>query len=229
MVRLRYERSLGLDEMKLKRISRTNSSAGFSLLELMVALGVTMVIMVAAARMLAMSLTVRTRENQRTEAIADVQRALQLMTREIGNAGLGLTSNGIICDDPDETVFGEIRVRSNLNAFSEGTPDTSDTDEDVVYSLITDATVTPAQRLISRQDVNTGQISQLANRVDSLQFEFLKSDGTAAATPGEAAKIRMTVTVTLPAVGTRGTGGYQPPSRMQLVSEATLRNKLLTN
>jgi hypothetical protein len=76
--------------------------------------------------------------------------------------------------------------------------------------------------------VNTGQISQLANRVDALQFTFLKADGTAAATPDLASKIRMTVTVTLPAVGTRGTGGYQPPTRMQLVSEATLRNALLS-
>src|SRR5919199_1453088 len=91
-------------------------AAGFSLLELMVALGVTMVIMVAAGRMLAMSMNVRTRENQRTEAVADAQRALQAITRDVSNAGLGLSSNGIIGTiindpaDPDYN-FGEIRIR----------------------------------------------------------------------------------------------------------------------
>jgi type II secretory pathway pseudopilin PulG len=212
----------------LGQSKKRKGSAGFSLLELMVALGVTMVIMVIASRMLAMSLAVRTRENQRTEAIADAQRALQMMSRDISNAGLGLRSNGIICDEPTETVFGDIRIRSNLNAFSETTPDTADTDEDIVYTLINDATVNPPQRLVTRQDVNTGQISQLANRVDALQFDFLNADGTAAASPAEAVKVRITVTVTLPAVGKPRTQGYQPPTRMQLSSQATLRNRVLS-
>lgn len=214
--------------MKTKSINQTDGSAGFSLVELMVALGVTMIIMVAAVQMLAMSFNVRTRENQRTEAVSDLQRALQVMTREISNAGFGLTTNGIICDDPGETVSGEIRVRSNLNAFSESSPDTTDADEDVVYALINDATVTPAQRLITRQDVNTGRIAQMANRIDALQFDFFNVDGTAASSPTTAAKIRITVTVTLPAVGTSGTAGYQPATRAQLVSDTTLRNSMLS-
>jgi type II secretory pathway pseudopilin PulG len=207
---------------------QANDNRGFSLIELMVALGVTMVIMVVAGRMLAMSLNVRMRENQRSEAIADVQRSLQAMTREIGNAGLGLSSNGLICDEPDESTFGEIRVRSNLDAFPpSGDTDTTDKDEDVVFSLINDATVTPPQRLITRQDVNTGKISQLANRVDALQFTFFNEDGTAA-TPDAAERVQITVTVTLPAVGTPNGPGYQPPTRVRLQSEATLRNRLLT-
>src|ERR1044072_3984639 len=92
-------------------------SRAFSLIELMVAMGVTLVIMIAAGRMLAMSMNVRTRENQRSEAIADVQRALQSMSRDIGNAGLGLTGNGLTCDDPNEETYGELRIRSNLNGM----------------------------------------------------------------------------------------------------------------
>src|SRR2546421_7589157 len=122
------------------RGNKAGGAAGFSLLELMVALGVTLTIMVVAGRMLAMTMNVRTRENQRTEAVADAQRALQIMTRDITNAGLGLTSNGIICDVPDEPTYGEIRIRSNLNAFSAAAPNTTDPDEDVVYSLINDGT-----------------------------------------------------------------------------------------
>ncbi len=207
---------------------RRKGQAGFSLIELMVALGVTLIVMTIAGQILAMSLQVRTRENQRSEAIADAQRALQMMTRDISNAGLGLSTNGLADDDPDEDTFGEIRVRSNLNAFTENPADTGDPDEDVVYSLIANGTVSPPQSLITRQDVNSGQITQIANRVDALQFTFLKADGTAATVPA-AEKVRITVTVTLPAVGTKGSAGYQPASRMQLVSEATLRNKLLAD
>ena len=207
---------------------RRKGQAGFSLMELMVALGVTLVVMTVAGQILAMSFKVRTRENQRSEAIADAQRSLQLMTRDISNAGLGLSTNGLADDDPDEDVFGEIRVRSNLHAFTETAADTSDADEDVVYSLVANGNVNPPQSLITRQDVNTGQIAQIANRVDALQFTFLKADGTAS-TVAAAEKVRITVTVTLPAVGTAGSEGYQPASRMQLVSEATLRNKLLAD
>jgi prepilin-type N-terminal cleavage/methylation domain-containing protein len=213
------------ESRKAKRTER--ASAGFSLVELMVALAVTLVIMVVASRMLAMSMAVRSRENQRSEAIADVERALQVMSREISNAGLGLKSdkNGLMDDDSDDL---SIRIRSNLDAFTETTPDTTDADEDVVYAIITNNTGGDNQRLITRQDVNAGTISPLANRVDGLLFEYLKADGTTAATPSVADKVRITVTVVLPAVGSRGQAGYQPASRMQLVSEASLRNRLLS-
>jgi prepilin-type N-terminal cleavage/methylation domain-containing protein len=202
--------------------------AGFSLIELMIAMAVTLIIMGVAGHVLEMSMKVRTRENQRTEAIADAQRALQAMTRDISNAGLGLSDNGLYCDNPTEPTYGELRIRSNLNAFSEAVPDTADPDEDVVYALINDATVTPVQRLVTRQDVNTGKISQLANRIDGLHFDFLNADDTAAASVASAAKVRITVWVSLPAIGTPGSYGYQPPTRMRLSSQAALRNSVLT-
>ena len=211
---------------KLK--ARRRSSAGFSLIELMVALGVTMVIMVISARMLATSLGVRTRENTRVEALADVQRALQTMSREIGNAGLGLSNNGI---HPGDSDAEQIRVRANLDAFS-GDTDTLDSteagSEDVVFNIVNNFTGgdLEGQRLISRQDVRTGRISSLANRVDTLRFEYLKADGTAAPSPDKAARVRITVGVLLRAVGTPDRPGYQPASRTQLVSDVTLRNSL---
>jgi prepilin-type N-terminal cleavage/methylation domain-containing protein len=205
-----------------------HDSRGFSLVELLVALAVTLTIMAVAGRMLSMTMNVRTRENQRTEALADVQRALQSMSREIANAGLGLSSNGITSDVPNEETFGEIRIRSNLNALPPANDTTTkDADEDVVYTLINDATVDPPQRLITRQDVNAKHISQVANRIDALQFTFLKADGTAT-TPSGAERVRITATVTLPAVGTAGSAGYQPAQVMRLQSDVILRNTLLT-
>ena len=208
------------------RSNKANGAAGFSLIELMVALGITLVIMVVAGRMLAMSLNVRMRENQRTEAIADAQRTLQMITRDITNAGLGLSTNGLSSNDPTAQIYGDIRIRSNLDAFTESPPNTTTPGDDVAYELVNDATVTPAQRLVTRQDINSKQISQLANRIDALQFEFLDVAG-ATVTPDKAVKVRITVTVSLPSLGTPKAPGYQPPTRMQLRSEATLRNSLL--
>ena len=206
--------------------NKAKGAAGFSLIELMVALGITLVIMVVAGRMLAMSLNIRMRENQRTEAISDAQRALQMITRDITNAGLGLKTNGLSSNAPTAEVYGEIRIRSNLDAFSETAPNTTTSGDDVAYELVNDATVTPAQRLFTRQDINSKQISQLANRIDALQFEFFDAGGAVVA-PDKAVKVRITVTVSLPSVGTPRSPGYQPPTRMQLRSEATLRNSLL--
>ncbi len=215
----------------VKRAGR-GGEAGFSLIELMVALGVTLVIMVIASRLLAMSMFVRQRENQRAEAVADVQRAMQAMTREISNAGLGMKNNGLVAADSDDIA---IRVRSNLNAFCSSDPaappcngDTKDPGEDVAFGLINNTTSGENQMLITRQDVNVpNNISALANRIDSLKFEYVKADGTLTTDAAQAQKVKITVKVTLPAVGSRGQAGYQPPSQVQLNSEAVLRNLLL--
>lgn len=221
--------------MRKQSDKRRGAEAGFTLIELMVALGVTLLIMVVATRMLAMSMAVRARENQRAEAIADVQRALQTMSREISNAGLGMVpvngnpNNGLVDADSDSL---SIRVRSNLDAFCGPNgvscdSDTSDPDEDVVFSLISNNSGGETQKLIVRQDVSTGAIAPLANRVDALGFSYLKADGTAAATPSAASRVRMVVTVDLPAIGTPSTDGYQPATRTRLTSDAVLRNSLL--
>lgn len=217
--------------LKRKESGARAGERGFSLIELMIALGVTLVIMVIATRMLAMTMAVRTRENQRAEAIADAQRALQAMTREISNAGLGMSNNGLV--DADSGALA-IRVRTNLNAFC-GFSETCDEDtaqsgEDVVFAVINNTTAGGVnQKLITRQDVNTaGSISALSNRIDDLDFTYVKADGTETLTASEAQTVRITLTVDLPAVGTAGQAGYQPQSRVQLVSDAVLRNMLLS-
>lgn len=70
--------------------SKLHDSRSFSLAELMVALGVTLMIMAVSARMLSMTLSVRARENQRTEAISDVERVrivASVMLPALGSAG----------------------------------------------------------------------------------------------------------------------------------------------
>ena len=78
---------------------------------------ITLVVMSIAVTMIARTLNVRTRENEHVDELGDVQRALNIMSREIANAGFNLTTNGIIAADSNAQA---IRIRANLNKFDTG-------------------------------------------------------------------------------------------------------------
>src|SRR5215470_11268638 len=90
------------------------TNGGFSLLELLIAMVITMALMTAASTLLAQALRVRSRENQKSDALADAQRALNIMSREIANTGFNMTGNGIVAADSGSN---SIRIRSNLNRY----------------------------------------------------------------------------------------------------------------
>src|ERR1044071_5267951 len=230
-----------------KQISE-RGQAGFSLFELIVAMTITLVLTGLASKLLAGSFAMRARENQKTEALADAQRGLNLMTREIANSGYGLTDNGIVSGDSGTT---SIRVRANLNASEvEVTSNAAtDKDEDIKFMLYTDS----GASYIVRLDVNVAaQEMVLANRVDALNIHYYSDrvtystnttgtcdianvvDSTGnpiseVASKSDAKYIVIAVCVTLPKVGVEGSDGYQPPSRVQLVSDPALRNSDLVN
>jgi prepilin-type N-terminal cleavage/methylation domain-containing protein len=216
------------------RNSNLNGDAGFSLLELVIAMAVTLVVTSMAGALLAGSFNIRARENQKSEAIADVQRALNIMTREISNSGFGLTNNGIVAADSGAST---IRFRANLNAYrGETTSDAvSDRDEDVAYRLISDGT----NNYIARLDVNTSnQTTVLSNRIDAYRIRYyaakvdyttgncdiVPAAGAVEVAPSVAKYLVITICVTLPERGRPGSAGYQPATNLQLVSDISLRN-----
>ena len=67
---------------------RSQNEAGFSLIELVIAMTITITVMGLASSILAGAFKIRSREDRKSDAIADVQRALNIMTREISNSGL---------------------------------------------------------------------------------------------------------------------------------------------
>ena len=242
------------------RTRSLNYQSGFSLLELIIAMGITLTIMALSSSLLAGSFNVRSREDRKSDAIADVQRALNIMTREISNSGMKIpsglpyvSSNGIVAGD---TNSQSIRIVSNLNGmpdsangYAEDT-DVDDSDEDVKFLMYVDAD--RGQRYIVRYERNgSNQTTVLANRIDSLVFRYydekvtydttVTSDGTCDITnvvnasgasksevsPGSAKFVVIAVGVTLPAVGTVGATGYQPPSQVQLTSDVVLRNSIV--
>ncbi|HEY0386061.1 MAG TPA: prepilin-type N-terminal cleavage/methylation domain-containing protein [Pyrinomonadaceae bacterium] len=215
--------------MNTQRTVRRNA-AGFSLVELMIAMTIIIIGMGVASKLLAQSFGIRTREDTRSDAIADAQRALNILSREIANSGFGLTDNGIVPADSNAT---SIRVRANLNAYlgqtTSGT--VTDRDEDVKYIMYVDDAA--QRRYLVRYDVNlTAPMNQtvLANRIDSLNIAYFDVAGNqlnVAATPALAAnatRLVLTVGVTLPAVGAPGASNYQPSSQIQLTSAVVLRN-----
>src|SRR5947199_3738811 len=121
----------------MKPTNSRHREAGFTIAELVIAMTVTLVMVGLVGGLLAGSFSIRTREDQKTEALADTQRGLNLMTREIANSGYGLTGNGLVAADSGPT---SIRVRANLNASSGETTSSSaiDRDEDIKYFLYTD-------------------------------------------------------------------------------------------
>jgi prepilin-type N-terminal cleavage/methylation domain-containing protein len=195
-----------------KRRATAQRAAGFSLIELIIAMTVTLVLMAAACTLLAQALGIRTRENKRSDALADAQRALNIMSREIANSGFGLTDNGIVAADSGASA---IRVRANLN----GDAAVDGTDEDVTYVY----QATPLA--IVRYDRNAGAATSLASAIDSLTITYFDNTGAviannplAAANAPNVARVRIALSVTL-----RATQG-QPASSVQLTSDVALRN-----
>lgn len=239
---------------------RSKNEAGFSLLEVILAMGITITIMAMASSILAGAFKIRSREDRKSDAVADVQRALNIMTREISNAGLKLPSgmptvstNGIVAGDSDSD---SIRFVSNLNGMPDSAngyfedSDVEDADEDVKFLMYVDAAL--GQRYIVRYEkTGTTQTTVLANRIDSLVFRYYDEKVTYETTvdasgvcditnvvnaagvaesevsPGSAKFVVIAVGVTLPALGTAGAEGYQPPSQVQLTSDVVLRNSIV--
>jgi hypothetical protein len=134
-----------------------------------------------ACSILAGAFNIRSREDRKSDGIADVQRALNIMTREISNSGLKLpaglpaiSTNGVVTNDSDNQ---SIRIVSNLNGMPDSAngyfedSDVSDTDEDIKFLMYVDEDL--AQRYIVRYERNgSNQTTVLANRIDSLIFRY---------------------------------------------------------
>ena len=214
-------------------------SGGFSLIELLIAMAITMTLMTAAATLLASALRVRSRENQKSDALADTQRALNIMSREIANTGFNLTNNGIVDAD---SGLNSIRIRANLNKFdydvavsAASRADIVDAGEDITF-FINEADNT---KYLARHDQFGNGSTVLANRIDSMNIHYFDQKVTYTAPPGgtditnvsatevskaNAKYIVIAISVTLDAVGTPNTAGYQPPYSVLLCSDVTLRN-----
>ena len=217
---------------------------GFSLIELIIGMSITLTIMSIAAALLSGSFNIRSRENRRSEGLAAAQHALNSMARDIANAGFGLKKNGIVNQDSDAS---SIRIRANLNAFAAapGSATLADADEDVEYFLHkTDSDPNSSRGALMRYDVNTKQSRLLVSNVDDFEIYYFNqkvdytldpTGGIIVTTPGVAevgdqsdtAYVVITLMINLDAVGQQGSPGYVPASKVQLATDVAVRNRNL--
>lgn len=232
-------------------LHRNNKQSGFSLLELIIAMTLTITVMGVASMLLAQALNVRTRTNANNDALADAQRALNIMSREIANSGFNLTGNGIVAGDTGTDANGNsmIRFRANTNKYDEAVSSTArngigvigeDAGEDVKY-FVHQASNT---NLLARYDEYAqagGSVTVLANRLDNLHMHYygqrvtystsgcdLTGASASEVSPSEAKYVVIAVCVNLAAVGSPGSSGYQPAKSVLLLSDVALRNSNLT-
>ena len=222
----------------MQRSLQNRTDRGFSLLELLIAMAITVLLLGIGSSILMGSFNIRHREDQVSDALADAQRAVNIMSREIANAGFNLSTNGIVPGDSDSS---SIRIRSNLNryvatadAFSQA--NVIDPGEDIKYFVNT----ADNTNYLVRYDPNeteTAQKTVLANRLDSLRVHYFAqqvsystsgcdiTDPSAAEVAPEAARyIVIAVCVQLDEYGTPGSPGHQPATNVLLATDVTLRN-----
>jgi prepilin-type N-terminal cleavage/methylation domain-containing protein len=196
---------------------KTANQSGFTLIELIVSLFLTLIILGVAVAAFSSALGSREREASKVDALASAQAALNVMSREIGNSGYGLTTNGIVLADSNAT---HLRVRSNVGNNDE---QTGSSGEDITFFYDTDT------QSVVRSDANSGFASGVINRVSHVEFDYFNyaSDPatglpviTETTTPtSTTARVNIKLTVELPNVQ-----GQPSAQLVTLNSDITLRN-----
>ncbi|PYS92798.1 MAG: hypothetical protein DMF64_08050 [Acidobacteria bacterium] len=222
---------------------KAHGQAGFSLLELLIAMAAMVTIAAAASTLLLSSFNVRSREDQRSDALADAQRAVNIMTRELANAGYklprGLTytnasgtsglvpRNGLLPSDCDSQ---SIAYAANLDAMDggSGSGNVYGQDEAIKFQFYTDAT---GDSFLVRRELRPGGNTEvLANRIDGMNVQYLDAAGNdTLADVTKAVGVRIRVWVNLRATGSPGSPGYQPARQVVLNSGVELHNANLNN
>lgn len=202
--------------------SKTNKSSGYSLLELLVAMAITLILMGLATTLFARALGTRQRESRKTDALTSARAALNIISREISNSGYGLTTNGVVTADSNA---GRIHFRANL--FNTNNCITED-GEDVTYFF--DATNQSIVRYVKYASTPCGTTfttanSVVVNRISNVTFSYFDYVGsssapTQAVTPtANTGRVRITVTVRLEDVQ-----GQPNNQTVTFTSDVTLRN-----
>ena len=160
------------------------------------------------------ALSSRERETSRTDALTASQAALNVMSREISNAGYGLTNNGIVLADSDKQ---KLHFRANTKNDN---LTTDDIDEDITYYY------DPSSLSVVRYDANatpstTAVINQVSE-VNFLYYDFTDSNSTPTmsyAPTANTGRVKITLIVYLPEVQ-----GQPKKQTVTLTTEVTLRN-----
>jgi prepilin-type N-terminal cleavage/methylation domain-containing protein len=201
--------------------SAKNDELGFTLIELVISMVITLIILGVAVAVFSSALGSRAREASRTDAITSAQAALNIMSREIGNTGYGLTTNGIVLADS-----GANRLHFRTNTDNTDLV-TTDPGEDVTFYCDSCGQCIDGQAgSVLRYDSNTNVTSGIINRVSRVDFTYYNYTGTSAPVASTTAaantgRVNIKLTICLPPARN------QPVNQTVLVSaDVTLRNSI---
>lgn len=216
----------------MKRI-KNNTSAGFSLAELMIAMTITLLLLGLVSGLFARALGTRARESRRTDALTSAQAALNVISREVSNAGYGIyylddgtrfPSNGIIVADSNDK---RIHFRANIE---NGDGETKSPGEDVTYFFDSDkksiVRYDPRGTPQAAPSLPKESTSVVVNNISEVTFAYFDYNGITQPPNGGVTKpsentgrVRITVKVTLDRVQ-----GQPDNQVVTFTSDVTLRN-----
>ena len=195
------------------------NEAGFSVVEMVVTMLIMLAIMGLVTTLFSRSLSTRSRESSRTDALTAAQAALNVMSREISNSGYATITNGIMNDSNRLNLHFVTNLNNDGNLTGIG--------ENVSYFF------EPSTQSILRYDANgvsagNGVTSIIINRISSVKFRYFDYTGaspspvplTGSDTPtANTGRVRITLTVNMEDVV------HQVKNdKVTLTSDVTLRN-----
>jgi type II secretory pathway pseudopilin PulG len=197
--------------MKVRSEKNVN---GFSIIELIIAMTITLVLLGLVTTLFAKSLATIERENRKTEALTSAQAALSMLSREISNSGFGLTSNGIVSSDSGQS---KMHFRANIE---NGDLTTNSPGEDITYYF--DSSTDSIVRYDPNNSPTTTAVINKVSKVTFLYFDYSggSSTPTQSNTPtNNTGRVRITITVQLDEIQ-----GQPTNQTVEFTSDVTLRN-----
>lgn len=196
-----------------KNSRQEKNNGGFSILELLISMTLTLILLGVISTAFAGALRTRDRESSRTDALTAAQAAINVMSREIANSGFGLSTNGIIIGD---SGYQKLHFRCNVDNSN---LTTTDAEEDVTYYFDS------VSQSVVRYDSNTGLTSGIINQISNVTFQYYdyvdsSSTPTTGLTPtSNTGRVRITLTVIMADVQ-----GQPKNQTVTFRSDVTLRN-----
>ena len=146
---------------------------------------ISVVILTVAITVYSAAMRTRDGEHLVSESNAKVNSVFALISREIGNSGFGLLTNGIVIADSGAS---RIRVRANISMNDSSTDDAG---EDLLFYFDAD------EKNVVRFDPSTGS-EILASGVESMSFEYLELGGVSVGSVPTASTISVVLRMQVP-------------------------------
>jgi type IV pilus assembly protein PilW len=172
--------------VKLLYCSPKNKESGFTLVELLISMTISLIILAALSSTFLMQRKIYDVQEQIVEMVQTARAAMDMMTREIRMAGYDPTGAGFdgITYDADQLEIKADMYETNNTGNPDG--DTDDSNEHIKYTMDSDY---PFE---IRRNTGGGR-QEFALNIQSFTFEYLDSAGNATTTTADIRQIRITI------------------------------------